>query len=359
MEGLAGFFAPFIIYSLIFILNVILPGRRVAGYIYRAGSNEKMSYRLNGLLVFNIVIITWMLLCLAGLIEWDWLYKVRWYSLCGAVIFGLLFSLAIVLPYPPVKKSFIIDFYYGRIENPQLLGGRIDLKMWLYLSGAIMLELNVINIAAHHFIKYGSFSSQGFVVSAALLSWFVIDYLIFEEVHLYTYDFLAEKVGFKLGWGDTAFYPFFYAIPLWAVAELPDPGTSTFLIMIFIIVFFIGWLLARGANMQKYTFKKSPEKSFLCIKPEVITDGERSLLVNGFWGLSRHVNYLGEILMAIGIVLCTGYPFSSVAWLYPVYYIILLFPRQMADDKRCAAKYGALWKEYTRRVPYRIIPYIY
>ena len=33
-------------------------------------------------------------------------------------------------------------------------------------------------------------------------------------------------------------------------------------------------------------------------------------------------------------------------------------PRQLDDDARCAAKYGALWDEYCRRVPYRIIPWI-
>jgi hypothetical protein len=30
-----------------------------------------------------------------------------------------------------------------------------------------------------------------------------------------------------------------------------------------------------------------------------------------------------------------------------------------ADDARCAAKYGPLWQEYRRRVPYRIVPRLY
>jgi delta14-sterol reductase len=81
--------------------------------------------------------------------------------------------------------------------------------------------------------------------------------------------------------------------------------------------------------------------------------------VNGFWGLSRHVNYLGEILMATGIVLSVGYPLLPWPWLYPLYYVLLLFPRQLSDDKRCAAKYGPLWDEYRKKVRYRIIPYLY
>ena len=33
--------------------------------------------------------------------------------------------------------------------------------------------------------------------------------------------------------------------------------------------------------------------------------------------------------------------------------------RERDDDKRCELKYGAAWREYQRRVPYRIIPYLY
>jgi delta14-sterol reductase len=54
-----------------------------------------------------------------------------------------------------------------------------------------------------------------------------------------------------------------------------------------------------------------------------------------------------------------GWPTLWVAWLYPIYYIALLFPRERADERRCAAKYGSLWTEYVRRVPRRIVPGLY
>jgi delta14-sterol reductase len=359
MDKIFGFLAPFFIYFFIFILNALLPGRWVRGYVNKPGTSEKLMYRLNGLWVLAAVIITWGILCYNGIIQWDWLWQIRWYSLAGAVTAGLVFSFAIVLPYPGVRKNFLIDFYLGRLENPQLWEGRVDVKMLLYLSGAVMLELNVLSFASHHQIVYDGNVSPGFIMAAAFLSFFVTEYLFFEEVHLYTYDFLAERVGFKLGWGDLAFYPFFYAIPLWATAELPAPRTPAFILVISAMIFLCGWWLARGANMQKYTFKKNPGKVFLGIKPQTITDGKKSILVSGFWGLSRHINYLGEILMALGIVLCVGYPMLPWPWLYALYYVLLLFPRQMADDKLCAAKYGDLWDEYRKKVPYRIIPFIY
>jgi delta14-sterol reductase len=359
MEKLAGFLSPVLIYLYITFLNALLPGRWVVGYATKSGTEEKLKYRLNGIMVLFTAVMTWVVVCYTELLEWNWLYENRWYSLAGAITFGIIFSFVIVLPYPAVKKSFLADFFLGRVENPQRWGGRIDAKMWLYLIGAVMLELNVLSFTAHHYFLFDAAASPGIYLSAILLTFFVIDYLTFEEVHLYTYDLFAERVGFKLGWGCIAFYPFFYAIPLWSTVTLPNAGTPSYLLVFYALIFFTGWCLSRGANLQKYYFKKDPQRVFLGIKPETITDGNKTLLVNGFWGKSRHINYLGEILMATGIALGTGYPSLLWPWLYPLYYVALLFPRQLDDNKRCAAKYGSLWDQYIKKVPYKIIPYIY
>jgi delta14-sterol reductase len=359
MDIAPGFLAPVIVSVLTFFLNLLLPGRWVSGYITKTDSMEKMRYHLNGILVFLVLILTWFFLGYFKLVPFDWLYNYRWYGLAGACVFGIIFSLAVVLPYSQVKRSFLADLFFGRIENLQFRSGRADAKMWLYLTGAIMLELNVLSFTAHHLMKYGVQSSPGIFLSAALISYFVVEYLIFEEVHLYTYDLFAERVGFKLGWGCIVFYPYFYSVFLWSTVDLPDPQTPVWLLLIYTLIFFTGWILSRGANMQKYFFKKDSARPFLGIMPEKITDGNNSLLVNGFWGISRHINYLGEIFMAAGIILCTGYPALIWPWLYPVYYALLLATRQRDDDKRCALKYGELWKTYVKKVPYRIIPFIY
>ena len=359
MTLLLGFLTPFFVYAGITMLHFFMPGRWIVGYVNHAKTGEKLRYRLNGWLVLLASVGIWYTLGYAGWLPWDWLYTVRWPSLAGACTLGLIYAFASVLPYPSTGRPFAVDFFLGRPENPQFRDGHIDAKMWLYLIGAVMLELNVLSFAAHHHIMFGAEASLGVFVSALLLTYFILDYLTFEKVHLYTYDIFAERVGFKLGWGCLTFYPYFYAIGLWTVAELPDPGRPDWWPYLCVAVFFAGWSLARGANMQKFYFKTRPDESFLGITPEVVTDGERTLLVNGFWGLSRHINYLGEILMATGIALALGYPEVIWPWLYPLYYVALLFPRERDDDRRCAAKYGALWEQYTQRVKYRIIPWIY
>jgi delta14-sterol reductase len=359
MEKTLGYLAPVIVSIIIFFLNAILPGRWVTGYITKPGSTEKMRYHLNGIFVFFTVVLIWFFLGYFQIVPFDWLYNYRWYGLAGAFVFGIIFSLAIVLPYAPVRRSFLSDLFLGRIENFQLWGGISDAKMWLYLMGATMLELNALSFTAHHWMMFGSQSSTGIFLSTALITYFIVDYFIFEEVHLYTYDLFAERVGFKLGWGCIVFYPYFYSVFLWSTVDLPPANTPDWLLMIYVIIFFTGWILSRGANLQKYYFKRNPESTFLWIVPQTITDGKNSLLVNGFWGISRHVNYSGEILMASGIILCTGYPAMILPWLYPLYYVILLATRQRDDDKRCSLKYGELWQAYKNRVPYRIIPFIY
>ena len=354
-----GFFTPWIIYALITLLHYFLPGRWVRGYVTHSETGEKLRYHLNGRRVVIVMVLLWWGTGYLGWIPYDWLYTVRWESLIGAIAFGLIFTFWIVLPHASTGKSIVADIFLGRLENPQFQDGRIDAKMWLYLIGAAMLQLNILSFAAHHYLQFGAEASPGIYLCVGLLTYFIFDYLTFEEVHLYTYDFFAERVGFKLGWGCLAFYPYFYAIGLWATATLPNPGTPTWLLILFGLLFLCGWTLARGANMQKFYFKTRPDKSFLGIQPETVTDGDKSLLVNGFWGASRHINYLGEILMASGIALSVGYPGMIWPWLYPIYYVALLFPRQLDDDKRCAAKYGPLWKQYTDKVKYRIIPFIY
>ena len=358
MDEILGFFTPIIIYGLIFLLNAVLPGRRVVGYASDA-KGDKLKYRLNGWLVFLVTVFLWVGVCYVGWMDWTWLYHTRYYGLAGAFIFGMLFSLALVLPAPKVKTSFLADFFLGRSENPQWWGGRVDAKMWLYLIGAVLLELHVLSFVAYHCTLYGSEASPGIYIAAALLTFFVCDYLTFEEIHLYTYDLFAERVGFKLGWGCIAFYPYFYTIALWNTVYLPNPNWPPAYYLMSILIFLLGWSLSRGANTQKYFFKRYPNRAFLGIQPQTITDGNKYLLVNGFWGLSRHINYLGEILMATGIALSVGYPTQIGPWLYPLYYVLLLFPRQVDDDKRCAQKYGLLWEEYLQKVPYRIIPYVY
>lgn len=353
---LTGVLLLMAVYAVVLALHVIVPGRWVDGYVTDPATGRPYRYRLNGLRVFVLVIGGFALACWMGWLPWDLFWRHRWHTLSAAFVLGLLFTALVVRGAPPVK-GLLADLYLGRRADPRWQGGRVDAKMFLYLVGATMLELNLLSFAAHHGQLHRVDPSPGVILHLVLFSFFLVEYLHFEEVHLYTYDFVAERVGFKLGWGCLVFYPFFYAVGLWSTAEAPNPHTPLPLLVGCGILFVLGWVLARGANMQKFYFKTRPsQKAFGLIMPEAL--GGR-VLVNGWWGLSRHINYLGEILMALGLALSLGYPGNIGPWAYPLYYLVLLIPRQLADDARCAAKYGPLWAEYQRRVPSRIVPGVY
>jgi delta14-sterol reductase len=357
--NLIGLLWPLAIYALVLVLHLVTPARWVDGYVRDPVSGKPLRYRLNGLRVFFTVVALYVAACKLGWLPWDIFWTYRWPITAGAFFIGLAFTFAIVLR-APRRGPFLADFYFGRSENPQWGNGRVDAKMFLYLVGAIMLELNVLSFAAHHLLVHRDDPSPGVLLYSAMFSFFVAEYLNFEEVHLYTYDFFAERVGFKLGWGCLVFYPFFYCIGLWTVAERPNPHTPPALLIVYGLLFVSGWALSRGANLQKFLFKTRPQaKLFGVFAPETVSADGKQLLCSGFWRLSRHINYLGEILMASGLALALGYPAVLGPWLYPLYYVALLVPRQHADDQRCAAKYGALWEQYCERVPYRIIPWLY
>ena len=360
MNHFLGFFAPWVISGLILILCVLLPARSVKGYARDEASAAPIQYRLNGLLVFVVTVGLWLLAGYSGLLSWDWLWSHRWSGVAGACVLGVLVSGLVMIGGPRREGSWLRQYYLGRRSNPGLFSGRVDAKMYLYVLGATYLELNLLSFAAHHHLLFAHDPSPGIVLYVALFTWFLLDYLVFERVHLYTYDLFAERLGFKLLWGCFALYPFFYGVGLWSVADLPNPHAPAWVYALATLLFFAGWVLARGANMQKFYFKTDPERVFLGVFAAKTIAGEGGrILCSGFWGVARHVNYLGEILMATGLALALGWPGEIGPWLYPIYYLIFLLPRERDDDLRCAKKYGALWDAYRARVPWRIVPKVY
>jgi delta14-sterol reductase len=235
-------------------------------------------------------------------------------------------------------------------------------------------------------------------------------------VHLYTYDLFAEKMGFKLSWGCLVFYPFYYSIGVHSIVRVSSAVSPTALApadqndlslpacALVLCVFFVGWIITRGANMQKYYFKTQPERTRVfggLIEQRALTvhtkEGAQStnrttrILCSGFWGAARHFNYCGEIIQGIALALpgslltlaaydtLTLHSHLDIAsnsmlkveatwlmgtlllpWLYPLYYVLLFVSRQADDDAVCARKYGPeVWDAYVKAVPYRICPGVY
>ena len=102
---------------------------------------------------------------------------------------------------------------------------RFDVKIYLYTVGGTMLSLNALSGAACHYGLFGEACNPGVFLYAAFLTFYVLDYFIFERVQLDTYDLIHEHLGFKLIWGGIVIYGWLYILPLWGMAAYPDPDS--------------------------------------------------------------------------------------------------------------------------------------
>ena len=306
-EAIAGFFTPLAIFAVFFLVQLILPGRWVPGYVINPKTGEPRKYRLNGILVFAIAVIVWAFE-LTGLPR-DWFYRSTIYAVVGGTAFAAIFTVIAVYSQPRGRKrNPIADLWVGRAQELSFFKNRFDVKMYFYVVGGTMLSLNAMSGAAYHYDRFGDDANPGVFLYAAFFTFYVLDYFIFERVQLYTYDLIHEKMGFKMFWGGLMVYGWLYILPLWGMAAHPDPGFSPVWTYVWLIgtaaLFLFGWSITRGANLQKYTFKRWPDRKFLgLIEPAYIEAGDRKILCSGLWGVARHFNYLGEGFLALSIAL--------------------------------------------------------
>ena len=363
-EAIAGFFTPLVIFAVFFLAQIILPGKKVPGYVINPKTGEPRNYRLNGLLVFVIAVIVWAFE-LSG-VPRDWFYRSSIYAVAGGTVFTTIFAIIAVFSQPQGKiKNPLLALWDGRAQEMSFFNERFDIKMYFYVVGGTMLALNALSGAAYNYELFGENYNPGVFLYAAFFTFYVLDYFIFERVQLYTYDLIHEGIGFKMFWGGLVVYGWLFVLPLWGMAAYPSPGFSSgwtyFWLIGTPVLFLSGWVISRGANLQKYTFKRWPDRKFLgIIEPEYIQAGDRKILCSGLWGVARHFNYLGEGFLGLSIALVFGYFTNPWAWTYFVFVVTFFTFRQHFDDAYCAEKYGAeKWAEYQERVKWRIIPGVY
>ena len=365
-EAIFGFFTPLAIFAAFFLAQVVLPARRVPGYVINSETGEPRQYRLNGLLVFVIAVLVWAFAFEPMGIPRDWFYRSSVYAVAGGTVFTAIFAVMAVFSQPQGNnKNPIAALWTGRAREFQFFNNRIDVKMYFYVVGGSMLVLNAMSGAAYHHERFGDDANPGIYLYAAFFTFYILDYFIFERVQLYTYDLIHEKLGFMLFWGGLVVYGWLFILPLWGMAAYPDPGFSTLWTYVWLIgtgaLFLLGWGISRGASLQKYWFKRWPDRKFIgLIEPKYIQAGDRKILYSGFWGVSRHFNYMGEGFLSLSIALSFGHFGVPWAWIYMAFVVTLFTFRQRDDERHCAEKYGPeKWAEYKAKVKYRICPGIY
>ena len=75
---------------------------------------------------------------------------------------------------------------------------------------------------------------------------------------------------------------------------------NSFILLVVGLMFFI------GSNWQKSEFRRNPYNPDLAHLSSIPTGTGKRLLCSGWWGVVRHPNYLGDLLMAFSWSLICG-----------------------------------------------------
>ena len=121
---------------------------------------------------------------------------------------------------------------------------------------------------------------------------------------------------------------------------------------------FLGYFMFRGANGQKDQFRRDPGHPSVAHLKYMPTERGTKLIISGWWGLARHINYTGDWLMGLAWCLPCGFG-SVVPYFYAIYFAVLLIHRDLRDGHACEQKYGKDWAKYCSIVKYRLIPGVY
>ncbi|GEM08767.1 C-14 sterol reductase [Rhodotorula toruloides] len=196
--------------------------------------------------------------------------------------------------------------------------------------------------------------TDSMILTVAFHSWYVLDAEFNEPAILTTMDITTDGFGFMLSVGDLLWVPFTYSYTAYYLAFHPkDIGLSGCAGVL--AVQLVGYWIFRSSNNEKNEFRSGRNPKNLT---SMQTERGTRLLTSGWWGMSRHPNYLGDWIMAWAWCLPCGFS-TPLPYFYPVYFGILLAHRQTRDDEACAKKYKKDWETYKRLVPWRIIPYVY
>lgn len=165
-------------------------------------------------------------------------------------------------------------------------------------------------------------------------AWYVLDSLLHEETIFSQMDITTDGFGFMLSVGDLAWVPYTYSLQARYLAFHPVQLGPLGVFAILAVQIF-GYYVFRTANVEKNDFRQGHNPKNL---QHMTTSTGRKLLVSGWWGRSRHPNYLGDWLMAWAWCLPCGTS-SPIPYFYVVYFAVLLLHRQLRDDDACKKKY--------------------
>ena len=202
----------------------------------------------------------------------------------------------------------VYDFFIGRELNPRVtlpVLGEIDIKEHMEVGpGMVGWLLMDLAFAAKQYRTYG-FVSDSIILVSAVQGLYIFDCQFMEPAILTTMDITRDGFGFMLSFGDIVWVPFFYSTQARYLSVFPVvlgwPGVAAIT-----AILLCGFSVFRLSNSQKNAFRTNPEAPAVAHLRYIETKAGTRLLVSGWWGLSRHINYFGDWIQSWPYSLPTG-----------------------------------------------------
>ncbi|TDZ29488.1 7-dehydrocholesterol reductase [Colletotrichum trifolii] len=267
----------------------------------------------------------------------------------------MAFVKAHVTPTHPGDRKFTdstaYDFYMGIELNPRL-GEHFDLKLFTNGRAGMMTWtlIDVSNLALQH--RNGTMSTSLILVTF-LHSIYVVDFFANESWYLRTIDITHDHYGFYLAWGCFTWLPTMYTLQAQYLGRYPTSPSPAYLAVTFSLGL-LGYYIFRRVNAQKDLCRRTSgdcliwgEPARFIVAPYRTSDGtlhKSLLLCSGWWGVSRHANYTGDLLLSFSMCAVAGTT-TLLVWFYAIFMTGLLLHRHywetlFFDDKLFLAPIG-------------------
>ncbi|KAJ8507339.1 hypothetical protein ONZ45_g10269 [Pleurotus djamor] len=282
----------------------ILPGVDFVGLPLRNG--QRLTYKINAFATFVCAIaIALAMIASQGAQSFTFLYT-KWVGFVTAsLLMSVLQSIYVyassfregrLLALGGNTGNHIYDFFIGRELNPSI--GSLDLKSFNEIRPSMILwALIDISMACEQTVRRGGFvkvtDSMWLVLFFHLF--YIADCMYFETALFTVMDITTDGAGFMLVFGTICWIPFVYSLQArYLVFKQVELGLVNVALILFVNA--TGYYIFRAANGEKNDFRngKNPKD----LKYMVTARGSK-LLTSGWWGRSRHPNYLGDVLMAL------------------------------------------------------------
>lgn len=360
-----------------YLMGVTFPGVLMRGLPIPSENGHRLSYKCNAALSWFAILAGVGVAQYFGYFDLAYLRNNFGKFLTTSVILGNAFST--ICYFVGLKHairttpSVVYNFFMGSQLNYVLPGG-LEMKLFFECRNSwVILMLHTLSCACVQYHELGHLTNNMiFIVVAQFL--YVNAVQKGEECVVTTWDIFHEKFGWMLCFWNTAGVPSVYCLQsLYIQTVVKDKEFSTPVLVGMLIVLLLLYYVWDTVNSQKNRFRMQQmgvplsilrRKTFPQLwwnfieNPKYLQSEAGTLFVDGWYKYARKLHYTTDIMMAFLWGASCGFQ-SFLPFYYVSFFILVLVDREHRDTIRCQKKYGKLWDEYLRVVPYKFIPFVW